>query len=158
MTAVPPTRNVQTSLVSNFTPGTGYAPQQNIQQYALPPPLVANPPLLVGVDYVVMAVVEGVNPPITFPNLPIRGQNNPNSQTQNQPQTLAIAQGDLLLFEVSCSDAPVTSIILNSSNLQITAPSVSTGTYKAFQAVVNSDTIQTVTVWGRLYLAQGAAS
>lgn len=149
MSAVPPTRQVMTNLVSTYNPVDGYAPNKRTQQYALPNPLVDNPPVLLGVDFVVATPDMDV---ITFPNLPIRGINNPALQSRNQPQDLTIPQGDLLLFEVTSG----TPNIIDTSKKNLPYNAVGPGVYKTFQAVLPFGRSESVTVWGRIYLCRGA--
>lgn len=150
MSAIPPRRNVLTQLTSTYATGDGYQPNSRVQRYAVPAP-VPNPPILLGVDYVTLELDIGRNV-VTFPNLPIRGVNNPNQTTQNQPQPITVRPNDLFIFEVSLGSPQV----IGTDNTVYDAPSVGAGTYKTFNTVIMSGSMNTVTVFGKLYLCKGA--
>lgn len=151
---------VNSIATSAFTPATGQAQQSNNSSYALAPYPIQNPPILIGVDCL-SGVVNGTVT-ATFPNLPIRGSGNPLSATQNQPQSLTIQPGDLLMYEVTVQGSPgqavISGIILDKSNLPHIAPFVGAGTYKAFQVQVTTVAAIHLTVWGKLYLQRGVGS
>lgn len=160
MSISPPKVIVRNIAVTAFTPDGGSHLQENNASYALAPYPIQNPPILIGVDCL-SGVVNGTVT-ATFPNLPIRGSGNPLSATQNQPQTLTIEPGDLLMFEVNLQGASgqaiVSAKILDINNLPHVAPFVGAGTYKAFQVTATTIAPTRLTVWGKLYLQRGSGS
>lgn len=151
----PRSQNPQISYTSDYLPGKGYALPDSTSGYQTAPYPIANPPFLIGVDYVQAYLPSGTTL-VTFPNLPIRGSGNPSSQQLNQPQTVTASQGDLLILVTSINvPGTVTPQIIDTSNTLYTAPIVSQGTYKAFQASVTLASAQTVIVYGTLYIHRG---
>lgn len=157
MSVGPARQLLNSSSVSAFTPGTGHEQQSNVSSYALAPYPLQNPPQLIGVDCVTQTITGTQT--ITFPNLPIRGTGLPLASTQNQPKTLTVNPGDLLMFEVSVQGSPVTTtisgIVLDNKNTPYSAPFIGPGTFKAFQAIVSAASPTKLTIWGKLYLQRG---
>jgi hypothetical protein len=148
-------QNNQNAYTSDYIPGKGYALPDSTSGYQTSPYPIANPPYLIGVDYVQAYLPSGTTL-VTFPNLPIRGLSNPSANQLNQPQTLAINPGDLLIFVTSINiPGTVTPQVIDTSNVLYTVPALSQGIYKAFQASVTLTSAQTTSVYGTLYLQRG---
>lgn len=158
MAISPRIQNPQVSYTSNWIPGKGYVLPDSTSGYQTAPYPITNPPALIGVDYVQISLPSGISV-VTFPNLPVRGTANPANPQRNQPQTLNIQTGDLLLFVVSLNTpGVVTPRVLDINNTPYTAPALSYGTYRAFQATVSLTSAADVIVYGTLYLQKGVLS
>lgn len=148
---------IQTTSLSDYTPGTGFAQRETVSSYQLAPYPIANPPIILAMDAVLF---QNGTETVTFSQMPYRNTRvNPLNPTQADGGSITISPQDTLMFFafVQGSSVPVevATFALSKDQIEFPGPFLSAGTYTTFQAHISSASPTSGTVVGMLVLQRG---